>query len=250
MKFLHPYQPLLLRLVHGLTALFLVLAMVTAYWTYDVYDGRWGQIPLPPFAEIEGIHGTFGLWTLLIFPMLVFYAFHQGRKRLIQANTLANLIHIHHKGWSYHLHRIINTLMLICLTFAVFTGKMMDEKWLPNGEVNHFWYLAHLLSWIIMIFSLASHLLISAKIGGISFLISMFHWFYTPNDSPKQWKHYLINYTHNFNLSWVKYWWQQTFWIKWLELLIWVSLGTAWILSIFKSISNFTKVANLFIFLH
>ena len=234
MKVIRPYQPLLLRLVHGLTALFLVLAMITAYWTYEVYDARWGQISLPKFEEIEGIHGTFGLWTLLIFPLLVFYAFHQGRKRLIQGKTFSNLTHLTRKGWSYHFHRVINTLMLISLTFAVFTGKMMDENWLPNGELNHFWYLAHLLSWMIMIVSLASHLLISAKIGGIPFFLSMFHRFYNPEDSPQQWKNYLINYTQNFKLSWIKHWWQGTFWIKWLELLIWVSLGTAWIVSSLK----------------
>ncbi len=234
MKIIRPYQPLLLRVVHGLTAFFLIFAMITAYWTYDVYDGRWGQIPLPKFEEIEGIHGTFGLWTLLVFPTLVFYAFHQGRKRLIQRNTLSNLTKINGKGWSYHLHRVINTLMLISLTFAVFTGKMMDEKWLPNGELNHGWYLAHLLSWVIMIFSLGYHLLISAKIGGLAFFFSMFNWLYKPQDSPQHWQSYLINYFQNINFSWVKQWWQTTFWIKWLELLIWIELGMAWIISMIK----------------
>ena len=236
MKVIHPYQPLLLRLVHGLTALFLILAMITAYWTYDVYDGRWGHIPLPKFEEIEGIHGTFGLWTLLIFPLLVFYGFHQGKKRLIQANTFSNLTHINQKGWSYHLHRVINTFMLISLTFAVFTGKMMDEKWLPNGELDHVWYSVYLLSWVILFFSLGYHLLISAKIGGFGFFVSMFNWLYKPQDNPKLWKNHLINYTQNFNLSWVKHWWQQTFWIKWLELFIWIALGSGWIFSLLKEI--------------
>ncbi|MGK7956885.1 MAG: cytochrome b/b6 domain-containing protein [Crocosphaera sp.] len=234
MRIIRPYQPLLLRLVHGLTASFLILAMITAYWTYDVYDGRWGQIPLPKFEEIEGIHGTFGLWTLLVFPTLVFYAFHQGRKRLIQHNTFSNLTDLKRKGWSYHLHRIINTLMLISLTFAVFTGKMMDEKWLPNGELYHGWYLAHLLSWVIMMFSLGYHLLMSAKIGGFPFFLSMFNWLYKPQDSPQHWQSYVINYFQNIKVSWIKQWWQTTFWIKWLELLIWMGLGMAWIISIIK----------------
>ncbi|WP_107670842.1 cytochrome b/b6 domain-containing protein [Cyanothece sp. BG0011] len=234
MKILQPYQPLLLRIVHGLTALFLILAMITAYWTYDVYDGRWGQIPLPKFEEIEGIHGTFGLWTLLIFPTLVFYGFHQGRKRLIQRNTLSKLSHISQKGWSYHFHRVINTLTLVSLTFAVFTGKMMDEKWLPNGELNHSWYLAHLLSWVIMFISLAVHLLVSAKVGGFPFFVSMFNWFYKPQDSPLQWPNHLKTYWQNFNISWVQLWWNQTYWIKWLELLIWFSLIAAWILALLK----------------
>jgi hypothetical protein len=234
MRLFEPYQPLLLRLVHGLTALFLILAIITAYWTYDVYDGRWGRIPLPKFAEIEGIHGTFGLWTLLIFPTLVFYAFHQGRKRLIQPNTLSKLTQISQKGWSYHLHRVINTLILFSLSFAVFTGKMMDEKWLPNGELEHFWYWSHLLSWVIMVISLACHLLVSAKVGGLPFLVSMFNWLYKSQDSPLLWKNHLKNYSHNFNFSWIKSWWKRTFWIKWLEVIIWISLGSAWIISSFK----------------
>ncbi|ACK66023.1 conserved hypothetical protein [Rippkaea orientalis PCC 8801] len=231
---LQPYQPLLLRLVHGLTSLFLILAMISAYWTYDVYDGRWGQIPLPKFEEIEGIHGTFGLWTLLIFPTLVFYAFHQGKKRLIQPKTLSHLTQTAQKGWWYHLHRLINTLMLFSLTFAVFTGKMMDEKWLPNGELQHFWYSAHLLSWLIMFLSLGGHLLISAKMGGLSFLVSMIHWSYQPQDSPLNWKNHLINYGQKFNVSQITNWWNQSFWIKWLEVGIWSSLIAAWLISSLK----------------
>jgi hypothetical protein len=57
-KFLPPYQPLLLRILHGLIGLTAIAAIVTAFWTYNTYDGRWGKIPLPKFSEIEGIHGT------------------------------------------------------------------------------------------------------------------------------------------------------------------------------------------------
>ena len=46
-KFSQPYQPLLLRILHGLIGLFTIAAVITAYWTYDVYDGRWGSITLP-----------------------------------------------------------------------------------------------------------------------------------------------------------------------------------------------------------
>lgn len=180
------YQPLLLRLVHGLTAFFVILAIITAYWTYDVYDGRWIQLSLPKFEKIEGIHGTFGLWSLLSFPTLVFYAFHHGKKRLIQPNTWQKLTEISQKGWWYHLHRLVNTLMLFSLAFAVFTGKMMDEKWLPNEELNHFWYYAHLLSWIMILVGLAWHLLMSAKIGGLPLLLSMINRSYKPQDSPGQ----------------------------------------------------------------
>lgn len=231
-----PYQPLVLRIFHGLTAIFTILALLTAYWTYDVYDGRWGKIPLPKFEDIEGIHGTFGLWTLLIFPLLVFYAFHQGKKRLIQINTLQNLTQFSQKGWWYHLHRVVNTLILFSLTFAVFTGKMMDEKWLPNEELNHAWYYGHLISWLILIISVALHLLMSAKIGGLPFILSIINWSYKIQDSPSKWRGQIIEYWQNFRFSLIRKWWQSSSWIKWLEVIIWISLGAAWIISLIKEI--------------
>lgn len=154
-KFSKPYQPFLLRILHGLTGLFAIAAMITAFWTYDTYDGRWGRIPLPKFAEIEGIHGTFDLWTLLIFPFFVVYAFNRGQRRLIQSNSFNKLIQLGQPIWWYTLHRIVNTLSIVALTFAVFSGKMMSEKWLPQGELNHFWYYAHLISWLILVIAIA-----------------------------------------------------------------------------------------------
>ena len=32
------YQPFLLRILHGLTGLFAIAAMITAFWTYDTYN--------------------------------------------------------------------------------------------------------------------------------------------------------------------------------------------------------------------
>ncbi len=60
MKTNQPYQPLLLRILHGFTGIALIAAMVTAYWTYDTFDGRWLKLPLPEYGEIKSIHGTFG----------------------------------------------------------------------------------------------------------------------------------------------------------------------------------------------
>lgn len=87
-----PYQPLLLRILHGFNGLFLIAAILTAFWTYNTYDGRWGRIPLPAYQAIEGIHGTFGLYTLLIFPAFVLYAFHRGQKRLIRSDSFIKLV--------------------------------------------------------------------------------------------------------------------------------------------------------------
>ena len=41
-----PYQPSLLRLLHGATALLVPLAWLTGLLVYSASDGRWGRLPL------------------------------------------------------------------------------------------------------------------------------------------------------------------------------------------------------------
>lgn len=239
MKHTLPYQPFLLRCLHGLTGLLLVLAMISAFWTYNTYDGRWGKLPLPTFEEIEGIHGTFGLWTLLIFPAFVLYAFHRGHKRLGQPKALSQLTQkVGTPAWWYTLSRCVNTLTLLALTFALFSGKMMDEAWLPQGELEHLWYYGHLISWVVMAVAIAMHLLMNAKVGGKPFLLSMLQWQYRAQDSPKLWKNHLIA------------WWTKLHPISWadqakvmsarptLELIIWFSLLAAWVISSIKELTD------------
>jgi hypothetical protein len=55
---LSPYQPVLLRILHGVAALLVVLALITGFWVYNTYDKRWGSLPLPSLGDIQGIHGT------------------------------------------------------------------------------------------------------------------------------------------------------------------------------------------------
>jgi hypothetical protein len=235
-KFSQPYQPLLLRILHGLTGLFAVAAMITAYWTYDVYDGRWGSIYLPKFTEIEGIHGTFGLWTLLIFPLFAIYAFNRGKQRLIQTNSLAKLTQFNKPiGW-YSWHRLINTLVIFAVTFAVFSGKMMSEKWLPQGELNHFWYYAHLISWLILLLAIALHLLMSIKVGGIPLIASMLNWQFRRQDSPKLWRNNLANWRNNLNLTTVKQWLIPVSLLKVLEILVLSTIVLAWMISLTKEL--------------
>jgi hypothetical protein len=229
-----PYQPLLLRILHGLTGLCLIAALVTAYWTYDTYDGRWGRIPLPTFPDIEGIHGTFGLWTLLIFPGFVIYAFHRGQRRLLQPDSLAKLTQIGKPIWWYTLNRLTNTIALLALTFALFSGKMMDETWLPKGNLTHSWYYAHLISWGVMLVAIALHLLINAKVGGSPLLLSMLTWRFRQQDSPKFWPNHLSQWWLDF---------QQGAWLTWspsapilvvLEITILLSIMGAWIIPLLK----------------
>ncbi|AFZ51813.1 cytochrome b/b6 domain-containing protein [Dactylococcopsis salina] len=182
-----PYQPFLLRFLHSAIAFFVLAAIITAFWTYDTYDGRWGGLPLPKWSDIEGIHGTFGLWSLLIFPIFVFYAIHRGQRRLIQSSFVRELNKIGKPIWWYNLHRLTNTLAIFALSFALFSGKMMDEKWLPRGELNHGWYYAHLISWVVLVIAIALHSLMGLKVGGKPLLLSMFHWQFRSKDSPFLW---------------------------------------------------------------
>ncbi|MBT9313579.1 cytochrome b/b6 domain-containing protein [Leptothoe kymatousa] len=240
------YQPFLLRCLHGITGLCLVLAMVTAAWTYNTYDGRWGQLPLPNYQEIEGIHGTFGLYTLLIFPAFVFYAFRRGHKRLGQADSLPQLTQkIGTPVWWYTLSRCVNTVTLLALTFALFSGKMMDEKWLPQGELDHFWYYGHLISWVVMGVAIALHLLMNAKVGGIPFLLSMLNSKFLAQDSPKLWKNHILAWWSNTQLSS----WSDPISIMSkrpkLELIIWFSLIAAWLISLTKELLGLLNTVGI-----
>ena len=234
MKLSQPYQPLLLRILHGFTAICLILAILTAFWTYNTYDGRWGQVPLPEYKDIEGIHGTFGLYTLLIFPAFVHYAFQRGKRRLIQSDSIAKLSLVGQPIWWYTLNRLANTLALLSLTFALFSGKMMDETWLPKGELDHVWYYAHLVSWGAMVVAIALHLLLNARVGGAPLLVSMWNVKFRPKDSPQLWPEHALT------------WWQKAKRRSWpqlfyalstlphLEVAILSTIVAAWSIALFK----------------
>ncbi|WP_036479651.1 cytochrome b/b6 domain-containing protein [Myxosarcina sp. GI1] len=231
-----PYQPLLLRILHGITSLFAIAAIVTAFWTYDIYDGRWGRIYLPKYTEIEGIHGTFGLWTLLIFPLFVFYAFNRGQHRLIDSNSLVKLAEFGKPIWWYTLHRLVNTVSILALTLAVFSGKMMNEKWLPEGELNHVWYYVHLVGWLILVICIAIHLLMNIKVGGVSLILSMFNWRFRSEDSPKLWRRNFSIWRDRFGMSTVKQWLQSRSLLKIIEIFVLVAIILAWIVSLLKEL--------------
>lgn len=182
-----PYQPVLLRLLHGISALLTILALATGFWVYSTYDRRWGSLPLPQLPDIQGIHGTVALTFLLSFLLLALYSFHIGYRRLAQDTSLAQLKQPGKPAWWVGLHHIANTLMLLSATFAVITGRMMKEEWLPAGQLNQFWYLAHLTAWVVMLASLALHLLLGAKVGGAPLILSMLSWKMQRTDRPKAW---------------------------------------------------------------
>ena len=182
------YQPLLLRLLHGVNAAIALLAILSAFLVYNTYDGRLGKVPLPRIADIIGIHGTFGKILLLgVMPAFALYSFHAGQKRLVQPDSFRTLTQLGKPLWWYSLHLIVNTLMLLALTFSLASGSMVKEEWLPAGELTQVWYYLHASGWAILVFCLAMHLLMSAKVGGLPLILSMFDAAYRPQDSPAAW---------------------------------------------------------------
>ncbi|MBD2101665.1 cytochrome b/b6 domain-containing protein [Leptolyngbya sp. FACHB-261] len=182
-----PYQPALLRILHNTAAVLTVSALISGFWVYNTYDKRWGSVVLPTLGDIQGIHGTIALTFLLLLPAFALYSFHLGHSRLVQEQSFSQLQQLGKPVWWISIHRFANTLMLLAATFAVVTGRMMKEEWLPAGEINRQWYLAHLVAWVCVLISLALHLLLGAKVGGIPLLVSMFNWKMRDEDTPRSW---------------------------------------------------------------
>lgn len=221
MSQVRPYQPILLRLLHGAIALLVVAALITGFWVYNTYDQRWGSIPLPRLSDIQGIHGTIALTFLILLPVFALYSFHLGSRRLVQAQSFSQLQQVGKPVWWVSLHRLANTQMLLAATLAVITGRMMDEVWLPKGEFYHPWYVAHLIAWLLMLLSLALHGLLGAKVGGVPLLVSMWRWQIRPDDRPPNWLQGLVI--------------QQPSWVLGLvEAVVIGGIALAFILPVFK----------------
>jgi Prokaryotic cytochrome b561 len=182
-----PYQPALLRILHSAAALLTISALVSGFWVYNTYDKRWGTIALPTLPDIQGIHGTIALTFLLLLPLFALYSFHLGDRRLLQEQSLGQLNQFGKPAWWIAVHRLANTLMLLAVTGAVITGRMMKEEWLPAGQLDRPWYLAHLVAWVGVFMSLALHVLLGAKVGGVPLLSSMFQWKTRTDDQPRSW---------------------------------------------------------------
>ena len=112
--------------------------------------------------------------------------------------------------------------MLLAATFAVVTGRMMKEEWLPAGEIHRQWYLAHLAAWVCVFISLALHLLMGAKVGGVPLLVSMFNWKIRGEDTLLSW-HQGVKIKHS---SWV---------LKVLEGIVIGGIIMAFLLPVFNS---------------
>lgn len=186
-----PYQPSLLRLLHGLSATIGIGAIVTAALTYNTYDGRWGRLPLPKIPSIEGIHGTFGLFFLILLLPLALYSFYLGSHRLLSMAALGQVLGretaVGDRVWWRSLHRLANTLMLLAAGLAVVSGRQVKEEWLPAGEFHHGWYSAHLAAWVVMVLCLGFHVGAAVRSGGWPLVRSMVMWRVRSGDEPRVW---------------------------------------------------------------
>ena len=161
-----PYQPSLLRLLHGGTALVVAFTWISGLLVYSHYDGRWGRLPLPVGDGWIDVHGTAGSVLLPLAVVLTLYAL-----------TL---------GWR-QLRRPSNAVALLALALAIGTGTQMEGDWLEKGHLQHLVYGLHLLSWLLLTLAVAVHLRGVVQRGGIELAGSMFNLKLQARDWPWHW---------------------------------------------------------------
>jgi hypothetical protein len=161
-----PYQPSLLRLLHGGTALLVPLAWLTGLLVYSSYDGRFGRLPFALPGGWIDIHGSFAvlLWPIAL--LFGLYAISVGRARLRQP---------------------ANALALLALALAVGSGKLMQEDWLREGQLNQPVYSVHLLAWLLLALAVSLHVAAILRRGGLPLARSMASVRLRSGDLPGNW---------------------------------------------------------------
>ncbi|MEB3341929.1 cytochrome b/b6 domain-containing protein [Okeania sp.] len=189
-----PYQPFLLRLFHNINGLLVIACIITGFLVYDSWDGRFGKIGLTiKNRSLIDIHGTFAFALFFVFLGFIIVSIKVGKSRLVKSDDWQKLTkNVGKNIWWYTLHRAVNTTILFSAILSIGSGKFQNENWLANGEIYHFWYSLHLISWLIMLLAIATHLLMSTKVGGYPLILSMFNTKYMPQESPKLWLEKII----------------------------------------------------------
>ena len=161
-----PYQPSLLRLLHGAIALLVPLAWITGLLVYSAHDGRFGRLPFTLPGEWIDIHGTVGvvLWPIAL--LFGIYALTAGRLRLRQP---------------------ANAIALLALSLAVGSGKLMQENWLRDGRLDHIVYAVHLLAWLLIALAVSIHITAALQRGGLPLVRSMASLQLRSGDRPGHW---------------------------------------------------------------
>jgi hypothetical protein len=161
-----PYQPSLLRLLHGAMVLLVPAAWLSGLIVYSQFDGRWGRLPFRLAGEWIDLHGSLAVLLWPLAALFGLYALSLGRSRL---------------------RRPANVIALAALTLSIVTGKLMQEEWLKKGELNHLIYSLHLLGWLTIAGAVLWHLAAVVTLGGVPLLRSMLSLRLNRGDQPRDW---------------------------------------------------------------
>ena len=148
------HQPRLLRLLHGATA----LAVLLAWLSGTVLLIRFGS----PSAALQSVshwnlidfHGESGEILIPIAAVFAFYALTLGQWRL---------------------HRASNATPLLALALALVSGQFMEEDWVFDGPLHHPLYGLHVIAWLLLGLSVLWHVGAVVKRGGWALATSMLH---------------------------------------------------------------------------
>jgi hypothetical protein len=168
-----PYQPSLLRVLHGATALLVAIGWITGLLLLGSIDGRWGRLPFTLDGEWIDLHGHVGLLLTLVLILFVPYALTLGAGRL---------------------RRVANSLPLLALALAVGSGLQMKGEWLENHATTPLPYALHLLAWLLLAIAVPLHLIGAVRRGGWSLATSMLSLHLRPKDGPLHWPGQLLRY--------------------------------------------------------
>lgn len=146
-------QPRLLKVLHGATALAVLVAWLSGTMVLVRYGG--------PSASLKAVfdwnpvefHGQSGELLIPIAAIFAFYALTLGQWRL---------------------HRSSNATPLLALALAVVSGQFMEEDWLFDGPLHHPLYGLHVIAWLLLGLSVLWHVGAVVKRGGWTLAASMF----------------------------------------------------------------------------
>jgi len=168
-----PYQPSLLRVLHGATAVLVVIGWITGLLLLGSFDGRWGRLPFTLDGEWIELHGHVGVVLALVLLLFVPYALTLGAGRL---------------------RRFANSLPLMALVLAVASGLQMESDFLVNHATPPLPYALHLTAWLLLAVSVPLHLIGAVRRGGWPLTASMLSLRLLPHDGPLQWPGQLLRY--------------------------------------------------------
>ena len=171
MAMARPYQPSLLRLLHGLTALLVFAAWISGSLILLRFDHAQGEFSLPGLPELTEHHQVIGLVLVPFALMFGLYALIAGRAALRKA---------------------ANLLPLLVLVLALASGLLMDDDGRFSADLHHLVKTIHVFAWAALAVSLLVHTLAALRRGGVPLIRSMVSARVQAYDWPTQWPAQLV----------------------------------------------------------